>query len=84
MVSPVWIVTSREKKSVYSKTRLLSGCWLAVSAWSTPTVIVCGVGGGADSSASDELAETTTVKAARLPSAIARDQALWTGMDTPR
>src|SRR5882672_3199942 len=84
MVSPLWIVTSREKKSVYSNSRPLSGCWLAGSMWSTPTVTVCGAGGGADSSASEEPAEETSVNAARLPSAIARDQALWTDMHTPR
>ena len=45
MVSPLWIVTSREKKSVYSNSRPFSGCWLAGSAWSTPMVTVCGDGG---------------------------------------
>jgi len=45
IVSPLWTETLREKKSVYSKTRPFSGCWLAGSAWSTPMVTVCGDGG---------------------------------------
>ncbi len=46
MVSPEWMRTSREKKSVYSKTRPALGCWLAGSAQSTPIVRVCGAGAG--------------------------------------
>jgi hypothetical protein len=78
MVSPLWMVMSREKKSVYSKTRPFSGCWLAGSAWSTPTVTATAV----------RIHQRATCSAienvARLPSATARDKALWNSMSTPR